>query len=102
MNIPQRTSLGAELRAGFIASPGCVLLSRDYSQIELRILAHEANVREMLDIFAADGDIHDATTRAMYNITMVQWEALDPKERKKMRTPVIWYLHRCWYSNPNR
>ncbi len=87
-NIPTRTSLGAELRACFMASPGRVLLSRDYSQIELRLLAHCANVRKMLDIFAADGDIHDATTRAMYNLTMEQWGALDKAIRKQMRGPV--------------
>jgi len=42
----------------------------------------------MLAIFAADGDIHDATTRAMYGMSLEQWEALDKKERSKMRTPV--------------
>lgn len=88
MNIPQRTDLGAELRAAFIASPGCVLLSRDYSQIELRILAHEANVPEMLAIFAEDGDIHDATTRSMYGLSLSQWDAMEKPLRKKMRTPV--------------
>lgn len=87
-NIPARSDLGAELRACFTSSPGCVLLSRDYSQIELRILAHEANEPNMLRIFADDGDIHDASTRSLYNLTIEQWEAMSKSARKKMRAPV--------------
>lgn len=88
MNIPARSKLGAELRMGFIAAPGKVLLSRDFSQIELRVLAHLADEARMIQIFHAGGDIHDMTTMAMYHLTIEQWNALEKSERKKMRTPV--------------
>lgn len=87
-NIPSRSKLGKLLRRCFIAAPGKVLLSRDFSQIELRVLAHLANDPTMIAIFKAGGDIHDMTTMAMYKLTMAMWEALPKDERKKMRTPV--------------
>lgn len=73
-NIPARTQLGAEVRAAFIAGPGKVLLSRDLSQIELRVLAHEADEPSMIDIFKRDGDIHVETTLRAYNLTWEDWK----------------------------
>ncbi len=67
-NIPVRKSLGAELRRMFVASPGCVLVDADYSQIELRLLAHIAHDEALLAAFARGEDIHRATAAAVAGI----------------------------------
>ncbi|MCD6577664.1 MAG: DNA polymerase I [Anaerolineaceae bacterium] len=69
-NIPTRTVLGHRVRKGFVAGPGNVLLSVDYSQIELRIVAHMANDTAMLDTFRAHKDIHAKTASAIYNVPL--------------------------------
>ena len=69
-NIPTRTLLGHRVRKGFITSAGNVLLSVDYSQIELRIVAHMANDKAMLDTFKAHQDIHATTASAIYNVPL--------------------------------
>jgi len=69
-NIPTRTPLGHRVRKGFIARAGNVLLSVDYSQIELRIVAHMANDKAMLDTFKEHQDIHATTASAIYNIPL--------------------------------
>ncbi len=71
-NIPTRTELGHKVREGFIAEPGKLLLSVDYSQIELRIAAHMANDENMLNAFRAGQDIHATTAAAIYNIPLDQ------------------------------
>jgi len=71
-NIPTRTDLGHEVRKAFIARPGNVLLSVDYSQIELRILAHMSGDNAMLDAFRAGQDIHAATASAIFNAPIDQ------------------------------
>jgi len=67
-NIPIRTETGRKVRNGFIASKGNVLLSVDYSQIELRIVAHMAQDEGMLAAFRADEDIHATTAGAIYGV----------------------------------
>ena len=67
-NIPIRTEEGRRLRNGFVAGKGNVLLSIDYSQIELRIVAHMAQDEGMLAAFRADEDIHATTAAAIYNV----------------------------------
>lgn len=69
-NIPIRTELGRQVRQAFIAAPGNLLLSVDYSQVELRIAAHMANDAGMLAAFQAGQDIHTATAAAIYNIPL--------------------------------
>jgi DNA polymerase I len=64
-NIPIRTELGRQVRQAFIAEDGKVLLSVDYSQVELRIAAHMSNDQAMLAAFRADQDIHTATAAAI-------------------------------------
>ncbi len=59
--IPIRTELGREIRSAFVAEPGCKLLSADYSQVELRILAHVSGEPKLRDAFARGEDIHTAT-----------------------------------------
>jgi DNA polymerase-1 len=67
-NIPIRTETGRRVRNGFIAGRGNYLLSVDYSQIELRIVAHMAQDEGMLAAFRADEDIHATTAAAIYNV----------------------------------
>ncbi len=67
-NIPIRTEEGRRIRNGFVASKGNVLLSVDYSQIELRIVAHMAQDEGMLAAFRADEDIHATTAAAIYGV----------------------------------
>ena len=67
-NIPIRTELGSQLRAYFIAKPGCVLVDADYSQIELRILAHITGDEHMQQAFLNGEDIHRSTAAKIYGI----------------------------------
>ncbi len=71
-NIPIRSELGRRVRNGFIAEKGNVLLSVDYSQIELRIVAHMAQDAGMLEAFRRGQDIHATTAAAIYNIPLEQ------------------------------
>jgi DNA polymerase-1 len=81
-NIPIRTELGRQVRKAFIASPGNTLLAVDYSQIELRIVAHMANDRAMKAAFAAGQDIHAATAAAIYNVAL---DAVTPEQRRRAK-----------------
>ena len=71
-NIPIRTELGSQLRAYFIAKPGCVLVDADYSQIELRILAHITGDEHMQQAFLNGEDIHRSTAAKIYGIPQSQ------------------------------
>ena len=77
-NIPIRTELGSRLRAFFVAAPGCVLVDADYSQIELRILAHVSGDTHMQEAFRSGADIHRATAARIYRIPEV---LVTPQER---------------------
>lgn len=67
-NIPIRTELGRQVRQAFIAEPGKVLLSVDYSQVELRIVAHMSDDKTMLEAFRSGQDIHAATAAAVFGV----------------------------------
>ena len=67
-NIPIRSAAGRRIRQAFIAPPGCLLLAADYSQIELRIMAHLSADEGLLAAFAADRDIHQATAAEVFGI----------------------------------
>ncbi len=69
-NIPIKTELGEEIRKCFIAPPGRVLISADYSQIQLRLLADVANVRTFKETFNAGTDIHEQTARQIFNLSL--------------------------------
>lgn len=69
-NIPVRTEMGREIRRAFVASPGCVLVDADYSQIELRILAHFSGDEAMVDAFKKGQDIHTRTAAEVAGIPM--------------------------------
>jgi DNA polymerase-1 len=68
-NIPIRTEAGREIRRGFIAPEGSQILAADYSQIELRILAHVSGDREMIQAFASGQDVHRATAAKVFNVS---------------------------------
>jgi DNA polymerase-1 len=67
-NIPVRTELGREIRAAFVASPGRLLLSADYSQIELRILAHLSEDPILVEAFRRGEDIHARTAQEVFDV----------------------------------
>jgi DNA polymerase-1 len=67
-NIPIRTDLGRQIRRAFVADSGHVLLAVDYSQIELRIVAHMAQDKAMMEAFHQDQDIHAATAAAVFSV----------------------------------
>jgi DNA polymerase-1 len=80
MNIPIRTELGQRIRRAFKASrPGHVMVSADYSQIELRIAAHLSGDPKLLGAFGAGQDIHTATAAAVFKIPI---ESVDPNQRR--------------------
>lgn len=71
-NIPIRTEQGREIRRAFVAEPGHVLVAADYSQLELRILAHVADDPGLLEAFARDEDVHAATAATVLGIPLDQ------------------------------
>jgi DNA polymerase-1 len=81
-NIPIRTPLGREIRACFVAAPGCVLACADYSQIELRVLAELAGEPVLADIFRRGEDVHTATACQVFG---VEASALDAGMRSKAK-----------------
>jgi DNA polymerase-1 len=70
--IPAHSIFGREIRRGFIAPPGCVLATWDYSGVEMRCMAHESEDPTMLDIFRTGQDIHDQTASRMFGVPIVQ------------------------------
>jgi DNA polymerase-1 len=69
-NIPVRTSEGREVRRAFVAEPGCLLVSADYSQIELRILAHYSEDEALIDAFRVGEDIHLRTAAEIFGVNL--------------------------------
>jgi DNA polymerase-1 len=78
-NIPIRTELGRKIRDAFVAEPGYVLMSADYSQIELRIAAHMADVPQLKDAFREGADIHSITAEELFG-------SADRENRNKAKT----------------
>ena len=85
-NIPIRTPEGRRIREAFVAPPGWLLLSADYSQIELRILAHLSKDETLLESFRRGEDIHDRTSREVFG----PFSPLDPAEQRR-RSKMINY-----------
>ncbi len=81
-NIPIRTALGREIRACFIAEPGNLLVSADYSQVELRLLAQIAGEDVLKEIFNRGEDVHTATAMRVFNVPADQ---IDPGMRSKSK-----------------
>ena len=82
-NIPIRDAEGREIRRAFVASPGCRFFSADYSQIELRIMAHVSGDVNMIEAFNSGADIHTATAAKIYKVPM---EEVTSDMRRKAKT----------------
>ena len=85
-NIPIRTELGREIRRAFIADPGNALISADYSQIELRVLAHLSGDESLIEAFRTNLDIHDRTAMKVFGPD----SGLDPHELRR-RAKIVNY-----------
>ena len=85
-NIPIRTEIGREIRSAFTAPPGMVLISADYSQIELRVLAHLSGDEQLKTAFAKNEDIHEQTAEKVFG----RDSGLDPHELRR-RAKIINY-----------
>jgi DNA polymerase-1 len=85
-NIPIRTEIGREIRRAFIAEPGSVLISADYSQIELRVLAHLSGDETLISAFERGDDIHDRTAVKVFG----ENSGLDPYELRR-RAKIVNY-----------
>ena len=81
-NIPIRQEEGRAIRRAFVAEKGKLLLSADYSQIELRLMAHVAGVKALKDAFAAGADIHAATASQIFGVPV---EGMDPMIRRRAK-----------------
>ena len=81
-NIPIRTEEGGRIRRAFIAASGHVLVSADYSQIELRLLAHVADIPALRNAFASGEDIHARTASEVFGVPI---EGMDPLTRRRAK-----------------
>ncbi|MFN3750498.1 MAG: DNA polymerase I [Thiobacillus sp.] len=89
-NIPARTAEGRRIREAFIAPPGHVLVSADYSQIELRIMAHLSGDAGLLKAFAEDRDIHAATAAEVFGVPLDQVSAEQRRMAKVINFGLIY------------
>lgn len=89
-NIPVRTSEGRRVREAFIAPPGHVIVSADYSQIELRIMAHLSDDAGMLRAFASGEDIHRATAAEVFGVELSQVSADQRRAAKAINFGLIY------------
>ena len=89
-NIPVRTELGAELRKMFVAGPGMVLVDADYSQIELRLLAHIAGDQAMIDGFNSGADIHTITAAQVFGVAPEEVTPLMRRSAKAVNFGIVY------------
>jgi DNA polymerase-1 len=91
-NIPIRTELGREIRAAFIAEPGHVLLAADYSQIELRLLAHFSRDPLLVDAFRRGDDIHTLTASQVFGVPPLMVTADHRRQAKVVNFGIVYGL----------
>ncbi len=89
-NIPVRTDLGAEIRKMFVPKEGCVLVDADYSQIELRVLAHIAGDKTMQEAFCGGVDIHTATASQVFGVPVESVTALQRRHAKAVNFGIVY------------
>ena len=89
-NIPVRTDLGAEIRKMFIPKPGHVLVDADYSQIELRVLAHIAGDETMANAFRSGMDIHSVTASQVFGVEPEQVTSLQRRHAKAVNFGIVY------------
>jgi DNA polymerase-1 len=91
-NIPIRTELGRGIRAAFIAEPGCVLLTADYSQIELRLLAHFSRDPLLVEAYRRGDDIHTLTASQVFGIPPLMVTADHRRQAKVVNFGIVYGL----------
>ncbi len=91
-NVPVRTELGRQIRAAFVAEPGHALLSADYSQIELRILAHFSDDPVLLEAFRQGEDIHSRTAQEVFDVGPLAQTAEHRRVAKVINFGIIYGL----------
>ena len=89
-NIPVRTDLGAEIRRMFVPKEGCVLVDADYSQIELRVLAHIADDKTMQEAFVGGVDIHTATAAQVFGVPVGSVTPLQRRHAKAVNFGIVY------------
>ena len=89
-NIPVRTDLGAEIRKMFVPKEGCVLVDADYSQIELRVLAHIADDPVMQDAFIRNIDVHTATAAQVFGVAFDEVTPLQRRHAKAVNFGIVY------------
>ena len=89
-NIPVRTDLGAEIRKMFVPKEGCVLVDADYSQIELRVLAHIADDKAMQKAFCDHVDIHTATASQVFGVPVEEVTPLQRRHAKAVNFGIVY------------
>ena len=85
-NIPVRRELGAQIRRMFVAAPGCVLVDADYSQIELRLLAHISGDETMQNAFKSGEDIHAVTASQVFGLPLAE---VTPAQRSSAKAVIF-------------
>ena len=98
-NIPIRTQTGREIRKAFVADEGWVLLSADYSQVELRILAHISQDESLIETFRSGADIHRATASGMFSIPEEELTAEQRRAAKTINFGVLYGMSAFRLSN---
>ncbi len=89
-NIPIRRELGGEIRKMFVAAPGCVLVDADYSQIELRLLAHISGDETMQQAFRQGEDIHAVTASQVFGVPLEEVTALQRSRAKAVNFGIVY------------
>ncbi len=89
-NIPMRTEMGRMIRKVFVAKEGCVLIDADYSQIELRILAHLSGDKELIAAYHTDADIHKITAAKVFHTPMDQVTPLQRRNAKAVNFGIVY------------
>ena len=89
-NIPVRQELGSQLRKIFVAKPGCVLVDADYSQIELRVLAHISRDQTMIDGFNGGSDIHAITASQVFGVPIGEVTAHMRRSAKAVNFGIVY------------
>jgi DNA polymerase I len=91
-NVPVRTELGREIRGCFVAAPGHVLTSADYSQVELRVLAHIAGEPVLEEIFVRGEDVHTATASEIFGKPPAELTPMDRSKSKMINYGIVYGL----------